>query len=117
MKPDAETDVDNLELIVEPIAHIDRRLGILSYERFAEDPDEIDLTAYRLAVIGETSRNLTQELRDRHPEIAWPAIYGLRNVVVHDYRAVDPNRIWEPARNSLPVLLGMCRNELDRSAR
>ena len=38
-------DEDRLELILELIAHIDRRLEGVSRVQFAADRDEIDLTA------------------------------------------------------------------------
>ena len=48
-------------------------------------------TALRLAlthliqVIGEAARRVSSPFRERHPEIPWDAIAGMRSKIVHDY--------------------------------
>lgn len=107
-----ETDREHIALILEMIAHIDRRLGHLSAADFETDRDEIDLTAYRLAVIGETTQRLSAALKQRHPEILWQAIYAMRNIIVHNYAGSDPVHIWRVATTSLAALAAVCRVEL-----
>lgn len=36
-----------------------------------------------LAVMGEVVRALSDETKDAMPQVPWPAIAGLRNVVIH----------------------------------
>jgi uncharacterized protein with HEPN domain len=114
MKKDADTDVDHLRLIIRMIADIDRRLQGLDFGGFAADIDELDLTAFRLGVIGETTKKLTSSIKDRHPELVWSAIYGMRNIIFHDYYAVDPKLVWSTAVNSLKALAAVCEQELKR---
>ena len=45
-------DRDRLETILRVIGHIERRLSGMDLRAFAADGDEIDLTAFRLSVIG-----------------------------------------------------------------
>ncbi len=82
---------------------------------FVADRDEVDLTAYRLAAIGEATRNLSDELRTRHPHIPWRAIYDMRNIIAHDYGAVIPERVWNVTRGALDELKCVCAVELDSS--
>jgi uncharacterized protein with HEPN domain len=49
-----------------------------------------DAVLRNLAVIGEAVRTLPDEVKDTHPSVPWPAIAGLRNVVIHEYFRVDP---------------------------
>lgn len=56
-------------------------------------------------------------LRERYPEIPWPAITGFRNVLVHDYLGLSLNRIWEIIERDLPNLrsaVAAMLNELER---
>ena len=76
------------------------------------DRDEQDLTAYRLAVIGEATNKLTQALRDRYPNIAWAAMYRMRNIIIHDYPGIDMMRVFETATTQLDPLSAMAREEL-----
>ena len=105
-------DRANLELVLELIAHITRRLDDMTLERFVADRDEVDLTAYRLAAIGEATRKLSPDLKDRHPETPWAAIYGMRNIVAHEYGAVIPARVWNVTTDHLDALVAVCRAEL-----
>jgi len=112
MRPDEEADIGNLELILELIAHIKRRLANVSVESFENDKDEIDLTAFRLQVIGETTNKLTAQVKSRHPEISWPSIYAMRNIIAHQYGSLRSKNIWNVAINSLEPLAVVCQIEL-----
>ena len=86
-------DPDLLELILEMITLLDRRLRDADLQLLIEDRDALDLSAFRLAVIGEAANKLTPELRARHPQISWAAMYKMRNVIAHDYGSIDPVQI------------------------
>ena len=105
-------DAARLELVLELIDHIERRLKGLTLARFAQDRDEVDLTAYRLAAIGEATNRLSAALRQRHPHIPWDAIYGMRNIIAHEYGAVIPERVWNVIGEPLDALATVCRQEL-----
>ncbi len=105
-------DAVRLELIQELIGHIDRRMTGITLASFAADRDEVDLTAYRLAAIGEATNKLSGALKARHPHIPWDAIYGMRNIVSHDYGGVVPERVWNVTGAPLESLAEVCRREL-----
>ncbi len=109
-----DRNLDRLELILELIAHVVRRTADISKADFLSDRDEVDLTAFRLAAIGETSSKLTDDLKSRHPQILWTDIYAMRNVIVHDYDAVKPERVWDVLGHNLNALADVCRKELAR---
>ncbi|HEX8513836.1 MAG TPA: HepT-like ribonuclease domain-containing protein [Allosphingosinicella sp.] len=64
--------------------------------------------------IGEASRKLSAGLQERHPEIEWRKMYGLRNIVAHHYRRLNYSIIWQIATGTLDPLEGACRDELSR---
>ena len=63
-----------------------------------------DAILRNLQILCESTQRLTETSRNRHPEVDWPAISGLRNVLVHDYFAVDWETIWTIIQRDLPVL-------------
>ena len=109
-------DIDRLELIVELIDHIHRRLSIVTEDAFLRNQDEIDLTSFRLLHIGEAAHKLSADIKARHPALPWAAIYQMRNVISHDYPAIIPWRIWDTATTKLDELRVLCRAELDNLA-
>ena len=94
------------------IGHLRRRLTPLSERSFLADIDEIDLTAFRLAAIGEVSSKLSEALKERHPHIHWPSIYAMRNLIVHDYEAIEPERLWAAFLNDIDALAAVCEAEI-----
>ncbi len=50
---------------------------------------------HHIQIIGEATANLSKDLQDNHPQIPWPDIVSMRNVLVHQYFGVDLNQIWD----------------------
>ncbi len=109
-----ERDLDRLELIVELVEHINRRIAELDWSSFLADKDEGDLTAFRLLHIGESAHKLSDELKARHTELPWMQIYRMRNILSHDYAGMETFLIWETAKEHLTPLVQMCRSEIIR---
>ena len=63
-----------------------------------------DAVIYNLQCIGESVNRLSDEFTSSYPQIDWPAIAGLRHILVHDYFQVNMYRIWMIVQNDLPVL-------------
>jgi uncharacterized protein with HEPN domain len=65
-----------------------------------------------LEIISEASRHLPDELKARHPDIAWRAIRDEGNVYRHGYLSVSLEVIWETAKRDLPPLRDAMLTEL-----
>jgi uncharacterized protein with HEPN domain len=101
-----------LETVRRLIERIRNTVQATTFEQFELNRDSLDAVAYRLAMIGEHCRRLPPELQERHPDIMWKAMSGLRNIVSHAYDLVDAGIIWRTARDHLDKLERMCREEL-----
>lgn len=73
------------------------------------DAMRFDAILFNLHVIGEAVKKLPAELRERHPEIAWREIAGLRDVVAHTYFALDLDILWSAIIDEVPTLLNRIR--------
>lgn len=58
----------------------------------------------QLEIIGEASRRLSDELKERHDHIPWRSMIGLRNRIAHEYIDLDIEVIRDVVRSDLPVL-------------
>jgi uncharacterized protein with HEPN domain len=63
-----------------------------------------DAILRNLQVLCESTQRIAPEHKQRHPEIDWPAIAGMRNVLVHDYFEVDFETIWQVVTQDLQLL-------------
>jgi uncharacterized protein with HEPN domain len=58
-----------------------------------------------LEIVGEAAARVSPSARERHPQIPWSAIAGLRNRLIHAYDAVDFDVLWDIVENDLPALI------------
>ena len=56
-------------------------------------------------IIGEAARLVPQSLRDAYPQIAWSAIVGMRNRIVHNYLNRDYKILWDTMTLAIPTLV------------
>ncbi|MGB9593726.1 MAG: DUF86 domain-containing protein [Anaerolineae bacterium] len=74
-------------------------------DQFLEDIKTQSAVLYQLIVMGETVKRLSREWRQRHPEIPWALIAGMRDHLIHGYDVVDWHEVWETATRDVPELL------------
>ena len=58
-----------------------------------------------LEVIGEAAKRVPVDVQDRHPEIPWRQIIGMRNVIAHDYLGIRLSRVSETATAFIPEVI------------
>jgi len=58
-----------------------------------------------LEVIGEAASRVSSAERERHAEIPWADIVGLRNRIIHGYDNVNFDILWEIVTADLPPLV------------
>ena len=76
-----------------------------SKESFLQDPKTQSAVLHQLLVLGEAVKRLSEELRNQYPTIPWKQIAGLRDVVIHQYDAVDLEEVWKTVTVDLPILV------------
>lgn len=57
-----------------------------------------------LEIIGDASRNISDDLKIAHPEIPWRQMIGMRNKLVHHYFGVDWEIVDDALKNELPEI-------------
>jgi len=57
-----------------------------------------------LEVIGEAVKNISEELKQRHPELEWKKLTGLRDKLIHHYFGVDWVIVWDVITTRIPSL-------------
>ena len=71
---------------------------------FLENTMIQDAVIRNFEIIGEATKRLSTEFRDKYPDIPWQQMAGFRDVLIHDYLKVNLNRVWSTIEHSLPQL-------------
>ena len=74
----------------------------LTFIQFKQDYRTVDAVIRNFEIIGEASRNLPVEIKEKYPHVPWSEMYLLRNKVSHQYFGIDYEIIWDIAVNYLP---------------
>jgi uncharacterized protein with HEPN domain len=95
----------HIDLATEFVAGVD-------YEAFRDDTRTVYAVTRCLEIISEASRRLPDELKTRHPSIAWKDMAGAGNIYRHDYEDVAAKLVWDTVQLALPALRDVIAREL-----
>jgi len=98
----------------EDLAFIEHILdSINAIKDFSKNMSKEELSSNRLKqsaivreieIIGEAVKNISESLKNKHPEIEWKEIVGTRDKMIHHYFGVDLNIVWDIIKINLPDL-------------
>ena len=96
--------IDYLRDIIDAVEKIEKFTEGMDSERFYAD----DKTAYAviraLEIIGEATKKVPQNIKERYPQVAWREMAGIRDKLIHDYFGVNLEVIWKTVQEDLPTL-------------
>ena len=78
-----------LNHIVQSVSLIEKYTENLTEEEFLSNSLVQDGTIRQIQIIGEATKNLSKSLRDKHPQVNWRGVAGMRDKLIHNYFGVD----------------------------
>ena len=88
--------------IVEAADAIARFLAEIDRETFLKDELRQSAVMQKIGVIGEAAGKIESPLRSKYPDVDWPKVVGMRNILVHSYFSVKLDIVWQTAVQSVP---------------
>ena len=93
-----------LDDILQAIQKIEKYTKGLSADKLKKEDLVVDGIVRNLEIIGEAAKNMPQDIKKDHPDIEWKKIAGLRDILAHEYFAIDLEILWDIVKNKLPEL-------------
>lgn len=97
-------DKARVQHILKAIQEIELFLKDADYGKFEQSSLLQSAVIRQLEVLGEAANHVSADIKAARPEVAWPQIIGLRNLLIHQYFGVIPQLIWQITTTDIPVL-------------
>jgi len=92
--------LEDIQLAMKRIAEY---IGEMEFKEFKMNNMVVDAVIRNFEIIGEASKNLPDELKEKYNQVPWQEMYYLRNRVSHNYFGINYEIIWDVAKNYLPI--------------
>ena len=79
---------EGLKTILMYVEHVD-------YVAFMKDRKTQDACIRQFEVIGEATKRLSSDFRQRFPQVQWKYLAKMRDKLIHDYIDVDLEIVWQ----------------------
>ncbi|MCK4357384.1 MAG: DUF86 domain-containing protein [Candidatus Cloacimonetes bacterium] len=93
-----------LEDIIASIEAIKIYTKDINYKEFVKDRKTYSATIRELEIVGEAVSNISENIKNKAPEIHWRDIKDLRNLLIHEYFGVDLEILWDIVNNDIPII-------------
>src|SRR5262245_54898795 len=78
---------------------------VWEFQEFSDDLQTTYAVLHALTIVGEAAKNIPTEVLQRHPEIPWREVTGMRDNIAHGYFGLDLRVVWDTVREDLPKLM------------
>ena len=93
-----------LRHILEAISWVEEYLANTTKEESLDNHLVQDGVIRQVGIVGEAAKHLSSEFREKHIDMPWKDIAGMRDKLIHDYFGVDIEAVWETAIRDIPIL-------------
>ena len=90
--------------ILTSISNIQSDATELTYEQLLQDRRTKDAITHNLFIIGESTKQIPQSIREKYSYIPWQQIAGMRDMIAHAYFNLNPRIIWNVIQQDLEPL-------------
>ncbi len=103
---DKKDDIVYLKHIFDAMLTIEEYIQGVDYGEFMSKSKKMlhDGVVRQIEIIGEATKNLSEIIRKKYPDVPWKDMAGMRDKLIHQYFGVDLDAVWETAQNDVPNL-------------
>lgn len=104
--------------IIDAIESIQSFVKNISYEEFNSNDMILSAVIRKFEIMGEATSNISENLRNKTPDIEWQILKNFRNHLIHQYFGIDTQTVWDAINENIEPLkekLIIVRNELEKN--
>lgn len=103
-------DLAYIEHILLAISNIQEYTLNLTKADFEENKMVQDAVIRNIEIIGEATKNVSNEMKSRYYEVPWKEMAGMRDKLIHDYMGVDVAVVWRTIEIDIPQLASLLKD-------
>lgn len=90
--------------ILEAIEGVQQATNGKSFAEFEQDWLLRHAVQRAIEIISEASKHIPDRLKETQPQIPWPVVEGIGNVLRHEYHRIADKVVWAIVTDDLPPL-------------
>lgn len=102
-----------LKDILEAMEAIEKFVEKMDFEEFKRDDKTSSAVVKKFEIIGEATKRIPEEIKQKYPEIQWKEMAGMRDKLVHFYFGINYNLVWQTIKNRIPQVKLLIHKILD----
>lgn len=93
-----------IEDILDSIEKVEEFTANMGYEDFMKDDKTKSAVVMKLGIIGEASKNIPKNIRQKHKELPWSDMAKMRDKIIHWYFGINYQIVWNVIKERLPEI-------------
>ena len=98
------SSLEYLQHILDETTYLTDRAKGLNKDEFTQDETLKRAFVRSLEIIGEATKNVSADLRQKYSHVDWRAMAGMRDRLIHRYFGIDYDIVWDVVINKVPLL-------------
>ena len=90
--------------IVDAMGHIEEFIEDMALDELEADEKTSSAVIRKFEVIGEAAKYMPKKIKDKHKDVQWKSMAGMRDRLIHAYFGIDYNLVWAAIKTEIPKL-------------
>lgn len=100
----SRSPLDYLRHIRDETVYLMAQTQGLTQEQFSRDATLQRAFVRSIEIIGEAAKQTPDDFKQKHSQVEWRAMAGMRDHLIHGYFGVDYDIVWDVVTNKIPAL-------------